>query len=48
MYYSKGWIVQYDTPENILKNPANEYVQNFVGKIDCGLIQNLSKLVILC
>lgn len=28
----KGWIVQYDTPENILKNPANEYVQNFVGK----------------
>lgn len=44
----KGWIVQYDTPENILKNPANEYVQNFVAKIDCGLIQNLSKLVILC
>ena len=28
----KGWIVQYDTPDNILKNPANEYVQNFVGK----------------
>lgn len=28
----KAWIVQYDTPENILKNPANEYVQNFVGK----------------
>lgn len=28
----KGWIVQYDTPENILKNPANEYVQNFVSK----------------
>ena len=28
----KGWIVQYDTPENILKNLANEYVQNFVGK----------------
>ena len=28
----KGWIVQYDTPENILKNPVNEYVQNFVGK----------------
>lgn len=28
----KGWIAQYDTTENILKNPANEYVQNFVGK----------------
>ena len=28
----KDWIAQYDTTENILKNPANEYVQNFVGK----------------
>ncbi len=28
----KGQIVQYDTPENILKNPANEYVSDFVGK----------------
>lgn len=27
-----GNIVQYDTPENILKNPANEYVENFIGK----------------
>lgn len=27
-----GNIVQYDTPENILKNPANEFVSNFVGK----------------
>jgi osmoprotectant transport system ATP-binding protein len=28
----KGKIIQYDTPENILKNPANEFVSEFVGK----------------
>ena len=27
-----GEIVQYDTPENIMKFPKNEYVSNFVGK----------------
>lgn len=27
-----GDIVQYDTPENILKNPINDFVSNFVGK----------------
>ncbi len=27
-----GYILQYDTPEEILKNPANEFVENFVGK----------------
>lgn len=27
-----GNIVQYDTPENILKNPINEFVSDFVGK----------------
>lgn len=27
-----GNIIQYDTPENILKNPANDFVANFVGK----------------
>ena len=27
-----GSIVQYDTPENILKNPINEFVAEFVGK----------------
>lgn len=27
-----GDIVQYDTPEQILKNPANSYVEEFVGK----------------
>lgn len=26
-----GKIAQYDTPENILRNPANEFVQNFIG-----------------
>jgi len=28
----EGKMVQYDTPENILKNPANEFVANFIGK----------------
>ena len=27
-----GKIVQYDTPDNILENPANEHVRNFLGK----------------
>ena len=27
-----GEILQYDTPENILKNPAGPYVEDFVGK----------------
>lgn len=27
-----GEILQYDTPENILKNPAGSYVEDFVGK----------------
>ena len=27
-----GKILQYDTPENILKNPADSYVEDFVGK----------------
>lgn len=28
----KGHVLQYDTPENILKNPVDDYVSNFVGK----------------
>ncbi|MGL5084815.1 MAG: betaine/proline/choline family ABC transporter ATP-binding protein [Clostridium sp.] len=27
----KGHIAQYDTPENILKNPANDFVKDFIG-----------------
>ncbi|MDD3164801.1 MAG: ABC transporter ATP-binding protein, partial [Oscillospiraceae bacterium] len=27
-----GRILQYDTPENVLKNPADEFVSDFVGK----------------
>lgn len=27
-----GNIVQYDVPENILKNPINDFVSNFIGK----------------
>ncbi|MDD7362686.1 MAG: ABC transporter ATP-binding protein [Firmicutes bacterium] len=28
----KGKVVQFDTPENILKNPANEYVEGLLGE----------------
>lgn len=28
----KGKIVQFDAPEELLKNPANEFVEQFVGK----------------
>lgn len=28
----KGEIIQFDTPENILKNPVNEFVSEFVGR----------------
>ncbi|ABX40507.1 ABC transporter ATP-binding protein [Lachnoclostridium phytofermentans] len=28
----EGRVLQYDTPENILKNPVDDYVSNFVGK----------------
>lgn len=28
---AEGRIIQYDTPEEILKNPANDFVENFVG-----------------
>jgi len=27
-----GMIIQYDIPEEILKNPINEFVENFIGK----------------
>ncbi|MGX6444177.1 ABC transporter ATP-binding protein [Neobacillus sp. K501] len=27
-----GDVLQFDTPENILKNPANEFVEDFIGK----------------
>lgn len=26
-----GYLIQYDTPENILKHPKNDFVRNFVG-----------------
>lgn len=29
---NKGEVIQYDTPENILKKPINEYVTEFVGE----------------
>ncbi|MBS6062826.1 ABC transporter ATP-binding protein [Criibacterium bergeronii] len=35
----KGQLIQYDTPENILKNPANKFVRNLLGE---KRIQNAS------
>ena len=29
---NKGEIIQYDTPENILKNPCDDFVNEFIGK----------------
>lgn len=29
---SEGKIIQYDTPDNILENPANEFVESFLGE----------------
>ena len=29
---SKGKVVQYDTPDNILRNPANDFVREFIGQ----------------
>ena len=39
-----GNVLQYDTPENILKNPADDYVANFVGKTEFGLPLNILKV----
>ncbi|EMP54873.1 glycine betaine/carnitine/choline ABC transporter ATP-binding protein [Marinobacter santoriniensis NKSG1] len=33
----QGRIIQHDTPENILRRPATEFVENLVGKQDRGL-----------
>lgn len=30
--YDVGEVVQYDTPENILENPATEFVEDFIGQ----------------
>ena len=42
-----GNVLQYDTPENILKNPADDYVANFVGKTEFGLPLNILRWKIL-
>ncbi|MEY8291066.1 ABC transporter ATP-binding protein [Carnobacteriaceae bacterium 52-44] len=30
--WHEGKVIQYDTPENILSNPANDYVRSFIGQ----------------
>jgi len=39
-----GQLVQYDTPENILFNPANEFVEEFVGSDRALKVLNLLKI----
>ena len=29
---SKGQMVQYDTPDNVLRYPANDFVREFIGQ----------------
>lgn len=33
----RGRIIQHDTPENILRHPASDFVENLIGKQDRGL-----------
>ena len=40
---NKEKIIQADTPENILKNPVNEFVSNFVGKNRIWTVPDLIK-----
>ena len=32
IFLQNGHVVQCDKPENILKHPANEYINSFIGK----------------
>ena len=29
---SEGKVIQYDTPDNILRHPANDFVKDFIGQ----------------
>ena len=29
---SEGKVIQYDTPDNILRQPANDFVRDFIGQ----------------
>lgn len=40
-----GELIQYDTPENILKNPANDYVRELIGPEKLNLAKNEYKTV---
>lgn len=42
---SEGHIEQFDTPNNIIKNPANQYVSDFVVKQINKKIETLTKIV---
>jgi len=46
---SKGQLIQYDTPENIISNPANEFVKEFIGDdrmIQTSLNQTVEEVMI--
>lgn len=46
---SKGQLIQYDTPENIISNPANDFVREFIGDdrmIQTSLNQTVEEVMI--
>ena len=45
MIMDQGEICQLDTPENILKNPAGEYVKTFVIDNLQAKVDSLSKFI---
>lgn len=44
---NEGQIVQYDTPEEILLNPANQFVEKFIGKhrLSNGNVNTVSEIM---
>ena len=42
---SKGQIVQYDTPDNVLRYPANDFVREFIGQITIQADDSLNDAV---
>lgn len=42
LFMDAGEIVQFDTPENILRNPANAFVRNFIGEKRLKSVEQVS------
>ena len=39
----KGEIIQMGTPYDLLKNPRNDFVKNFIGKHSASLLSEVTK-----